>query len=358
MVFVSAANLVVAFVALETFSLAMYVLAGFNRRSRPNREAALKYFLVGAFAAAFFLFGVALFYGATATVSLGSLPTLLSGLAAGDPRRNLLFASLALMLVGLGFKVGLAPFHLWAPDTYEGAPTPVTAFLSAGAKVAGFAMLIQFSHFFPFHDPLVFSLVAWLAVMTMTLANLGALKQSGLKRMLAYSSVAHSGFALVALAGGSASSSSAVLNYVLVYAIMNFAAFAMLLMLEKGGKTITFREIQGLGFEKPFFGLCLAVTMFAMAGIPPTAGFMAKLYVFRSALEGGHPGLLIFAVLNSVLAAAYYLRVLVAIYMAPRAETQALPAFDGLAAVTVVLCVALILVWGFLPSSMLALSSI
>ncbi len=155
MVFSGCSNLIVAFVALETFSLAMYILAGFNRKSRPNREAALKYFLIGAFAAGFFLYGIAIFYGATGSVSLEALPGVLKGLAPDSPRLKLIFGSLALLLVGLGFKVGLAPFHLWAPDTYEGAPTPVTAFLSAGAKVAGFAMLIQVASFFPLAAPAV-----------------------------------------------------------------------------------------------------------------------------------------------------------------------------------------------------------
>jgi NADH-quinone oxidoreductase subunit N len=182
------------------------------------------------------------------------------------------------------------------------------------------------------------------------------LRQQGLKRMLAYSSVAHSGYALVALAGGSASAPSAVINYVLAYAIMNFAAFALLLMLEKG-ETVTFKEIQGLGFERPFFGFCMAVTMFAMAGIPPTAGFIAKLDVFKAALEGGQSKLLIFAVLNSVISAAYYLRVLVMLYMSPKTETQAKPDFSGLAAVTACLCVALILVWGLLPGTLLGISN-
>jgi NADH-quinone oxidoreductase subunit N len=358
MVFSSCSNLMAAFVALETFSLAMYVLAGFNRKSRPNREAALKYFLMGAFAAGFFLFGIALYYGATGSVTLETLPALLKELAADSPRRKLVFASLALLLVGLGFKVGLAPFHLWAPDTYEGAPTPVTAFLSAGAKVAGFAMLIQLAAYFPFGSPAALSLLSVLAVLTMTLANLGALRQQGIKRLLAYSSVAHSGYALVALAGGAPSAPAAVMNYVLVYAVMNFAAFALLLMLEKGrAETVTFKEIQGLGFDRPLFGFCLAVTMFAMAGIPPTAGFIAKLGVFKAAMEGGQSTLLVLAVLNSVVSAAYYLRVLVALYMAPKEDSQGAPMFGGLSAVIAGLCVALILIWGLLPGPLLKITN-
>ncbi|MES2201407.1 MAG: NADH-quinone oxidoreductase subunit N [candidate division FCPU426 bacterium] len=357
MVFVASANLIVAFVVLETFSLAMYVLAGFNRRDRANREAALKYFLIGAFAAAFFLFGIAIFYGVTGSVSLETLPELLKNLASDDPRRRMLMAALGMLLVGLGFKVGLAPFHLWAPDTYEGAPTPVTAFLSAGAKVAGFAMMAQMSLYFPFSHPAAVTMLGWLAVATMTLANLGALRQQGIKRLLAYSSVAHSGYALVALAGGAPSAPGAVLNYVLVYAVMNFAAFSLLLMLEESGSPVTFKEIQGLGFQRPFFGFCLAVTMFAMAGIPPTAGFVAKLNVFKSALEGGRSTLLVLAVLNSVISAAYYLRVLVALYMAPRTETQASPAFGGLTGAVLLACVGLILAWGLFPAPLLSLSA-
>jgi NADH-quinone oxidoreductase subunit N len=277
MIFASSSNLMLAFVALETFSLAMYVLAGFNRRNRANREAALKYFLMGAFAAGFLLFGIAVVYGASGTVKLDELSAVFASLKDGDPRRNLLFAGLGLIFVGLGFKVGLAPFHLWAPDTYEGAPTPVSAFLSAGAKVAGFATLIRIGMASPLNSPALVAVISTLAVLTMTLGNLGALKQEGLKRLMAYSSVAHSGYALVALAGGSPLAPAAVMNYVFVYAFMNFCAFGLIVALEqdspaaKEGRQLSLSDLQGLGFEKPLYSFCLAVCMFSMAGIPPTA---------------------------------------------------------------------------------------
>ena len=363
MIFASSSNLMLAFIALETFSLAMYVLAGFNRRLRANREAALKYFLIGAFAAAFLLFGIAVVYGASGTVKLDELSAVFASLKPEDPRRNLLFAGLALIFVGLGFKVGLAPFHLWAPDTYEGAPSPVTAFLSAGAKVAGFAALIRIGMASPLNSPVMISLISVLAVLTMTLGNLGALKQEGLKRLMAYSSIAHSGYALVALAGGSPAAPAAVMNYVFVYAFMNFCAFALIISLEQGshaaaeGRQVALSDLQGLGFERPLFAFCLAVCMFAMAGIPPTAGFVAKLNVFKAALDAGQTKLVVLAVLNSVISAAYYLRVLVVLYMKPKADETAVPAFSGLLMISSVICVLLLLVWGVLPGTLLAITA-
>jgi NADH-quinone oxidoreductase subunit N len=363
MLFAGATNLMMAFVALETFSLAMYVLAGFNRRSKANREAALKYFLIGAFAAGFFLFGLAITYGASGSVSLGELPAIFAGLAPEDPRRHLLYAGLGLLMVGLGFKVGLAPFHLWAPDTYEGAPSPISAFLSAGAKVAGFAALIRLAMASPMNSPALVAVVSALAILTMTLGNLGALKQQGLKRLMAYSSVAHSGYALVALAGGSPLAPAAVMNYVFTYAFMNFCAFGLIIALEqdsptvKEGGQLTLADVQGLGFEKPLFGFALAVCMFAMAGIPPTAGFIAKLNVFKAALSAGQVTLVVIAVLNSVVSAAYYLRVLVALYMKPKAAAERPLEFKGLLMWGSLACLALILAWGVLPASLMALTS-
>jgi NADH-quinone oxidoreductase subunit N len=362
MLFASAQNLVLAFVALETFSLAMYVLAGFDRRNRANREAALKYFLIGAFAAGFFLFGLAVAYGATGTLNLAELGAVASTLQPGDPRRALLFAGAGMMLVGLGFKVGLAPFHLWAPDTYEGAPSPVSAFLSAGAKVAGFAAILRLASALPLKDPALVAVLSTLAVLSMTLANLGALKQEGLKRLMAYSSVAHSGYALVALVGGGAGAASAVMTYVFVYAFLNFCAFALIIALEQDsparaeGRQLTLSELQGLGFQKPLYSFCLAVCMFAMAGIPPTAGFIAKLGVFKSALQAGQSKLLVLAVLNSVVSAAYYLRVLVALYMKPRESSHPAPQFSGLLLASSVACTLLILFWGVFPQSLWNLS--
>ncbi len=382
MFFAGASNLMAAFVALETFSLAMYVLAGFNRRNKDNREAALKYFLIGAFAAGFFLFGLAVLYGSTGSVSFDGIhaaweaasaalaakaPAAEQGAhaaAALTPQLKLILGGAALVMVGLGFKVGLAPFHLWAPDTYEGAPTPVTAFLSAGAKIAGFAALARFGLSLPMSHPALIGVVSVLAVLTMTLANLGALRQEGLKRLMAYSSVAHSGYALVALAGGAASGPSAVMNYVFTYAVMNYAAFALIIALEQdhvavahGGRQVTLADLQGLGFERPLYGFCLAAVMFAMAGIPPTAGFIAKLNVFRAALDAGQVTLVVLAALNSVLSAAYYLRVLVALYMKPKLVGAQQPAYSGLVLLSTLVCVAAVLFWGILPQSLLKLSS-
>jgi NADH-quinone oxidoreductase subunit N len=239
----------------------------------------------------------------------------------------------------------------------------VSAFLSAGAKVAGFAVLIRVAQACPMDGAVMVSVVSVLAVLTMTLGNLGAVRQEGLKRLMAYSSVAHSGYALVALAGGGASAPAAVMNYVFVYAVMNFCAFGLILALEqdnkivKDGGQLTLASLQGLGFEKPVFSFCLAVCMFSMAGIPPSAGFIAKLNVFKSALDAHQSKLVVLAVLNSVISAAYYLRVLVALYMKPRSSEGAEPAFNGLLLGSSLVCVALILYWGVMPGSLLALTN-
>jgi NADH-quinone oxidoreductase subunit N len=364
MLFTTSSNLMLSFIALETFSLGMYVLAGFNKAWAGNREAAIKYFLLGAFAAAFFLLGLTLVFGTTASVNLADIAATfkLPGLA---PERLLLLEGGVLMvLVAFAFKVGLAPFHLWVPDVYEGAPTPVTAFLSAGAKFAAFGALLRLLAQVPAQDALFVDVIGVLAVLTLLAGNLGALKQLGLKRLLAYSSIAHSGYALIGLlglgvAGGSAA--NAVLVYVLVYGVMNFLCFALVSALElqlaspDGRRTALLSDLQGLGFERPWFGLAWAVAMVSMAGLPPTAGFFAKFGVFKAALEGGHSGLAAFAILNSVLSAAVYLRVLVALYMLPKEAGAQGPRFTGPLVATAAVG-ALVLLWlGLVPTSLAAI---
>lgn len=359
-------DLMLAFVALETFSLALYVLAGFNKAWHGNREAALKYFLLGAFAAAFFLLGLALIFGSTGSSNLEAVrKTLESGLEV--PRLQLLRAGILLCAVAFAFKVGMAPFHLWVPDVYSGATTPVTAFLSAGAKLAGFAALINLLNAAGGAVAPYSQVLGVLILLTLLAGNLGALKQTQLKRLLAYSSVAHSAYAMVGLlglgqAGGGAE--GAVLAYVLVYGLMNYLAFALVAAgerrLAERGETrpLLLADIQGTGFERPLFGAAVAVAMISMAGLPPSAGFVVKFGVFKAALSAGHVTVAVAAILNSVVSAAVYLRVLVALYMLPKEQQSQAPAL-GLPLGTLAMGAALLLLLlGVLPAPLTALAGL
>jgi len=357
-------DLMLAFVALETFSLAMYVLAGFNKAWHGNREAAIKYFLLGALAAAFFLLGLALVFGAAGSVNLATVYGLFQGGQLAPERVLLLDAGVALCVAALAFKVGAAPFHLWVPDVYSGATTPVAVFLSAGAKLAGFGALLRLLSAVPAGETPFPQLIAVLAVATLLAGNLGALRQVNLKRLLAYSSVAHTGYALVGLLGlGTAGSGAegAVLVYTLTYAVMAFLAFSLVaageerLAAEGQVRPLLISDLQGLGFERPFFSLALAVAMVSMAGLPPTAGFVAKFGVFKAALDGGHTLAAVLAILNSVVSAAVYLRVLVALYMLPRTGTGGGARLSGSLGLATAVLALLLLVLGVLPSSLTAL---
>ncbi len=364
MLFTTSTNLMLSFIALETFSLGMYVLAGFNKAWAGNREAAIKYFLLGAFAAAFFLMGLALIFGTTGSVNLADISATFALQDLAPERLLLLQGGILLVLVAFAFKVGLAPFHLWVPDVYEGAPTPVTAFLSAGAKFAAFGALLRLLSHVPAQNGPFPQVIGALAILTLLAGNLGALKQMGLKRLLAYSSIAHSGYALIGflglgVAGGSAI--NAVLVYVLVYGLMNFLCFALVSALElqlsspDGKRTAQLSDLQGLGFERPWFGLALAVGMVSMAGLPPTAGFFAKFGLFKAALEGDHIGFATVAILNSIVSAAVYLRVLVALYMLPKEKGAQGPRFTWPLVATAALSVVALLWLGLLPGSLAAL---
>jgi NADH-quinone oxidoreductase subunit N len=364
MLFTVSQDLMLGFIALETFSLAMYVLAGFNKAWHGNREASLKYFLLGAFAAAFYLAGLALIFGATASVNLTDVTAAFQGGLAPE-RLMLLKAGLALVMTALLFKVGVAPFHLWVPDVYTGATTPVTAFLGASAKLAAFGALLRVLAAVPAATAPYPQIIATLAVLTLLAGNLGALKQDGLKRLLAYSSIAHSGYALVGLLGlGVAGSGAegAVLAYVLVYGLMNFLAFALVAAGEKQlaaqgqARALRLGDLAGLGFERPWFGLAMTVAMVSMAGLPPTAGFIVKFGVFRSALVGGHPVAAVLAILNSVVSAAVYLRVLVALYMLPKEGHAHGPRFTPGLGLMAALAALALLVLGVLPGTLGALA--
>lgn len=316
----AALDLIVVFLALEILSLALYILAGFNRSEPRSAEASLKYFLLGAFASAFFLYGAALVYGATASLNLEAIAAALAG---GGRSPALLYLGVALLIVGFGFKVALVPFHMWTPDVYQGAPTPVTAFMSAATKAAAFAAFLRvFLTALPVAQPTWSWALAVLAAITMTLGNIAALRQRDLKRMLAYSSIAHAGYAAVGLVAGTAQGASAVLFYLMAYAFMNVGAFGVVAALERSGEYDVARgRLAGLSERQPVLAAAMAIFMFSLTGVPPFAGFFGKLYVFGAAVAAGWGWLVVIGVVNSVISAYYYLQVTVEMYFAaPAAE--------------------------------------
>ncbi len=310
-------DFLVIFLGLEIFSLALYILSGFSRRDPRSSEASLKYFLLGAFASGFFLYGIALIYGATGTTNLTQISQGMAPLSVSLPFAPLLPIGVGLLLVGYGFKVALVPFHQWTPDVYQGAPTSVTAFMSVATKTAAFASLIRVLSSFISHDQPWLIGLAVIAVLTMTIGNLAALRQTSLKRMLAYSSIAHAGYVLVGLSAGTAQGAQAALYYLLVYTFMNLGAFAVVLAIQNRNENdVTMDQIAGLSSRQPGLAVLMAVFMFALTGIPPLAGFFGKLYVFGAAVQAGLVWLAVIAVINSAIAAYYYLRVTVSMFMA------------------------------------------
>ncbi len=316
MMLMAAANdLLVFFLGLETMSIAVYVLTGMWRASERSSEAAMKYFLMGAFATGFLLYGIALIYGATGSTHLNEIADVLVEQPSQWP--PYLIAGGFLLLVGFAFKVGAVPFHFWVPDVYEGAPTPVTGFMSVAVKAAAFAAWARLLlHKLSVLDSdWIFPL--WLiAIGTMTLGNLLAITQSSVKRMLAYSSIAHAGYLLIAIVAGEEWGGLPLLFYVLSYAFMTVGAFSVLACVADGdAANENYRSFAGLGFKRPFLGFAMSIFMLSLAGFPPLAGFVGKFYVFRGAVLSGYLGLAIVGVLNSLLSVIYYLRVIVAMYM-------------------------------------------
>lgn len=306
----SAVNLVAVFLALEILSIALYVLTASERDEWRSLEAGMKYFVLGGFASAFLLFGIAMIYGATGTFSLAVVGT--QGAAVGALRdAPLLAAGLVFLLIGFAFKVALVPFQMWTPDVYEGAPSLVTAFMSAGAKAAGFVALIRILETaFPYWRLEWGWALAVIAVLTMTWGNLAALGQRSVKRMLAYSSIAHAGYIVIGVAVAAHTGYASVLFYLICYTLMNVGAFAALLAMgRKGALNEDLDDYAGLIRRKPGLALAMALFMLALAGIPLTAGFLAKLYVFSAAVVEGYAWLAAVALVNAVISAYYYLRV-------------------------------------------------
>jgi NADH-quinone oxidoreductase subunit N len=318
-------DLLIIFLGLEIMSLAQYILAGMRHNLMRSNESALKYFLLGAFATGFLLYGISLIYGATGVTNLPAIVTAVR--ESGLVDHPLLTIGMGLLIVGFGFKIAAVPFHMWTPDVYEGAPTPVTALMSTGVKAAGFAALARV--FLTALGELQGSWapILWgMAVLTMTVGNVAAIAQVNIKRLLAYSSIAHAGYLLIAVVAASPAGLSGLLFYLLAYAFMNLGAFAVVIALEqREERHLLLDDYSGLGFRRPLLGLSMALFMFSLSGLPPTAGFMAKFYVFGAAVEQGYLVLVVIGVINSLISLYYYLRPIVLMYMQePKAEVPTL----------------------------------
>ena len=344
----SAVELVLIFIALEISSIATYILAGFRRGSAISSEASLKYFLLGSFATAFFLYGVALMFGATGSTSIQVIARVLNSFEVPP----LAYAGIALMFVGLAFKIAAAPFHIWTPDVYEGAPAPVVGFMSTGPKAAVFAVLLRLM--FEAHAPGRIWLIWAVAALSMTLGNLGALVQDNVKRLLGYSSIAHAGYLLVAFAAVPDNGIPAAMFYTATYAAMNVGAFAVVSHFSSAGERyVRLEDYSGLARRSPVLAAVLTVFLLSLIGIPVTGGFIAKFYVFSAALQSNMVGLVIFGVLNSGVAAYYYLRLIVVMYMRePRGEVPVSRVPAGMGAAMAVTLAATIYL-GVLPGPVL-----
>jgi NADH-quinone oxidoreductase subunit N len=355
MLLAASSDLLMVFLSLETLSLALYILVGFARQRLTSEEAALKYFLLGAFASAFLLYGIALTYGATATTNFAQVA---AAVASAPLAHNvLLLTGLVLLLVGFGFKLALVPFQMWTPDVYQGAPTPVTAFMSVATKAAAFVALLRFaSYAIPSLSSEWAALLAIIAVLTMTLGNVVAIKQSNIKRMLAYSSIAQAGYILIGIIAGGEQGQSAVLFYLLTYTFMNVGAFAVVEALERRDEGLEIRDYAGLGARAPALAAAMALFMFSLAGFPPTAGFFAKFYVFNSAVQAGYAWLAVVGVLNSLVGVVYYVGIVVVMYMRePGASPVALSVTRALSLVVLIAALGT-LVFGLIPSPVLDLA--
>jgi NADH-quinone oxidoreductase subunit N len=337
MLMASAGDLIVVFLALELMSLSLYVLAGLFKTRLTSGEASMKYFLLGAFATSFFLYGIALIYGATGSTNLDRIAASAAA-KGGDP---LVLVGLGLLLVGFGFKISSVPFHMWVPDVYEGAPTTITALIATGSKAAAFAALIRVLVVALRGIQPDWSALLWgVAVLTMTLGNVVAIAQSNLKRMLAYSSIAHVGYMLMGLVAGGAQGAGSVLFYLLAYTFTTVGAFGIIALCVRAGEdAVEVSDYSGLARRHPVLAATLALFLLSLIGVPPLAGFVAKFYLFGSAVRAGYIWLTVIAVLNSAVAAYYYLRVIVFMYMRePEGEALAVtPSFAGGLALAVAL---------------------
>jgi len=374
----SAGDLVMVFIGLEILSIATYVMCGFRRTDVRSNESSMKYFILGSFSSAFLLYGIALTYGATSTAAglPGTTNIAEIGRRLGEAQYPLLlFAGAAMMLVGFGFKIATAPFHVWTPDVYEGAPTPVTAFMAAGPKAAGFASFVRvFLFAFPFvvatggatvtgeiHKAWLSAMVV-LAILTMTVGNVVAIAQNNVKRMLAYSSIAHAGYALVGfIAAGAAADAAqrnaaiaAVIFYLLTYAVMNLGAFSVVQLIARTADRRTeVEDYNGIGFQSPWLAFSLSLFLLSLLGMPLTAGFIGKVMVFRAALDQGYYVLVVIGVLNTAISAYYYLRLIIVMFFRERTIAWSAPRVPASIGIALLITILGVLYLGLFPGRVL-----
>jgi NADH-quinone oxidoreductase subunit N len=352
MIMASAGDIIVLYLGLELMALSVYVLAGFLRHDTKSNEASLKYFLLGAFASAFLLYGTSMIYGLTGTTNLKAIARFLA--EGGGTHNPAVMLSVMLFVVAFGFKIAAAPFHMWAPDVYEGAPTSVTAFMSVGPKAAGFAVfgrvfLLAFGNLQVDWAGIIIPIV----ILTMAVGNIIAIAQTNIKRMLAYSSIAHAGYALIGIVVGGPNGIASMMNYLFIYAFMNIGAFAVVIMLRtEGFRGEEISDYEGLAKSHPLAAALMLIFMFSLTGIPPTAGFVGKFYLFMAAVNAGYTWLAVVAVLFSAISAYFYLRIVMYMYMKePKAEVAlSTSASTGIVLAVTVMAVLLI---GVLPSGVI-----
>jgi len=350
MVLGSATSLVTVFLGLELLSIALYIVCGFARTDFRSQEAAAKYLLVGGFASAFVLYGMALVYGGAGTTVI---PDIAQRLGATSATNSLILLGILLMGVGFAFKVSAAPFHMWTPDVYQGAPIPVTAFMSVGTKAAAFAMIVRvFAGGLPHLAPEWQTLLAFVAATSMIVGNLMAITQTSLKRLLAYSGVAQAGYILIGVIAGGQNGLAAVLYYLFVYMFMNFGAFAVITLLtSRDGDRDAFADLEGLARRNPLLAVAMTIFMLSLAGFPPSVGFFGKLFLFTAGVGAGYTWLVVLAVLMSVVSVFYYVRVLIPIW-SPSPRLDRVPASISSTAAVVLSGVAS-LALGIYPTSLL-----
>jgi NADH-quinone oxidoreductase subunit N len=337
---VSGMHFLILFIGLEILSLSVYVLAAFARHNPLSAESGMKYFLLGSFASAFFLYGAAFIYGSTGSMYLNQV-----GAIAVSANRTFLYLGIIFLLVGYGFKISLAPFHMWTPDVYEGAPTPVTAFMAATVKAAALASLIRvFLTAFPAAEISKFwmPLIWILAVITMSIGNLSAIWQTNLKRLLAYSSIAHAGYMLLGLLASPDQAQQSILYYFAAYIFMNLGAFAVVAYMERTDEILTIEQYQSLAYRRPVLATCMMLFLVSLGGLPPTAGFFGKFYLFRAVLLSGHTWAVVIAVLNSAVSFYYYLRIVISMFTP---EKEPLPASAVRLALPMIVTL-ILTVWG------------
>jgi len=356
---VSGTDMMTIFLGLEVLSVSLYVLAGLFRGNLASNEAGLKYFLLGAFSTGFLLYGIALVYGATGSTQIQEIAQFAqqNSYVLGNP---MMIGGMLLLATGFLFKIAAAPFHMWTPDVYQGAPTPITAFMSAGPKAAAFGAFMRVFVIAMSGLQSDWTSMLWvLAVATMIAGNFIAIKQDNIKRMLAYSSIAHAGYAMVGMVAANAVGKAGILFYMLAYTFMNIGAFAVLVLAgKKGEENLTLEGFSGFGYRRPLLGVALTVFLFSLMGIPPTAGFAGKFYIFAGALKADYVWLAVIGVLNSAVSLYYYLRVMVYMYFREPAEDFSWVKVDAGTAVSIVIALIGVFFLGVLPGGVMELAKL